>query len=49
VNVPSTALNHFQQDIGRAQAIIVHAEVLPHGTPAEGLLQFPGGSMRRSM
>jgi hypothetical protein len=39
VNVPATAINHFQQDIGRARAIAAHADPLPHGTPAEQLLR----------
>jgi hypothetical protein len=32
VNVPGTAFSHFQQDIGRARAIVAHADPLPHGT-----------------
>jgi hypothetical protein len=43
--VPATALSHFQQDIGRAGAIVAHAEPLPHGTPAEQLLR---GDLLRS-
>jgi hypothetical protein len=45
VNVPATALRHFQQDIGRARAIVAHAAPLPHGTPAEQLLR---GDLLRS-
>ena len=37
--MPATALNHFQQDIARASAIVAHAAHLPEGTPAERLLQ----------
>jgi hypothetical protein len=33
------ALNHFRQDLGRARAIVAHADPLPHGTPAEELLR----------
>jgi hypothetical protein len=39
VNVPGTAFSHFQRDIGRARAIVAHADLLPHGTPAEQLLR----------
>src|SRR5438067_2320 len=39
VNVPGTAFNHFQQDIGRARAIVAHADPLPQGTAAEQLLR----------
>jgi len=39
VNVPGTAFSHFQQDIGRARAIVAHADPLPHGTPAHQLLR----------
>ncbi len=37
--MPGTALNHFRQDIGRARAIVAHADPLPQGTPAEQLLR----------
>ena len=37
--MPATAFSHFQQDIGRARAIVAHADPLPHGTPAEQLLR----------
>jgi hypothetical protein len=37
--VPATALNHFNQDIARASAIVVHANTLPIGGPAEVLLR----------
>jgi hypothetical protein len=37
--VPATALNHFQQDIARARAVVAHADPLPTGTPAEQLLR----------
>jgi hypothetical protein len=37
--VPATALNHFEQDITRASAIVAHASPLPGGTPAEQLLR----------
>jgi hypothetical protein len=37
--VPATALSHFQQDIGRASALVAHANPLPQGTPAEKLLR----------
>jgi hypothetical protein len=37
--LPTTAFNHFEQDIGRARAIVAHAERLPHGTAAEQLLR----------
>jgi hypothetical protein len=39
VNVPGTALHHFQQDIGRARAIVAHANTLPPGSPVEHLLR----------
>ncbi len=39
VNVPTTALNHFQQDIGRARAIVAHAAPLPNATATEQLLR----------
>jgi hypothetical protein len=37
--VPSTALSHFREDIGRARAIEAHADSLPYGTPAERILR----------
>jgi hypothetical protein len=37
--VPATALNHFQQDVARARAIVVHAEVLPRSDAAGGMLR----------
>lgn len=36
--MPTTALNHFQQDIGRARAVVAHATLLPQVTAAERLL-----------
>jgi hypothetical protein len=37
--VPTTALNHFQQDIARAGAIVAHAASVADRTPAEQLLR----------
>jgi hypothetical protein len=37
--VPSTALQHFEEDIARARAILAHADPLPHTNPAEQLLR----------
>lgn len=37
--MPATALQHFQQDIARAKAIVTHADPLPHATTAESLLR----------
>jgi hypothetical protein len=37
--VPATALQHFQDDIARAKAIVVHADRLPQGSAAEKLLR----------
>lgn len=37
--MPATALQHFNDDIARAKAIITHAHLLPHATPAEKLLR----------
>jgi len=37
--VPATALQHFQEDIERAKAIIAHAAPLPHTNDAERLLR----------
>jgi hypothetical protein len=43
--VPTTALNHFTQDIARARAIVNHADPLPIGTADEVLLR---GDLLRS-
>lgn len=37
--MPATALQHFTEDIGRARAIVAHADPLPHATRAEKLLR----------
>jgi hypothetical protein len=37
--VPTTALQHFQEDIARARAILDHADTLPSGTAAERMLR----------
>ena len=37
--MPGTAFHHFQQDIGRARAIVAHADPLAQGTAAEQLLR----------
>jgi hypothetical protein len=37
--VPSTALQHFQSDIERARAIVIHADTLPRNTAAQQLLR----------
>jgi hypothetical protein len=37
--VPATALQHFQEDISRATAIVTHAEPLPTTTAAEQMLR----------
>jgi hypothetical protein len=37
--VPDTALQHFREDIGRARAIIQHADPLPRATPEEAMLR----------
>jgi len=37
--VPATALQHFQEDIERARAIVAHAEPLPRTNDAERLLR----------
>ncbi len=37
--VPATALQHFQEDIARAKAIIDHADPLPRANAAEQLLR----------
>jgi hypothetical protein len=38
-NVPTTALNHFNQDIARARAIVAHADPLPQAPAARDLLR----------
>lgn len=37
--MPATALDHFQEDIARAKAIVAHADPLPRATVAERLLR----------
>lgn len=37
--MPSTALQHFKEDIGRARAIVAHAHPLRNSTPDENLLR----------
>ena len=37
--MPSTALQHFQSDIERARAIVIHADTLPRNTAAQQLLR----------
>ncbi|MBX3412743.1 MAG: hypothetical protein KF708_08650 [Pirellulales bacterium] len=37
--MPATALQHFNDDIARARAIVAHAHPLPRGTPVEKLLR----------
>ena len=37
--MPATALQHFQEDIARARAILTHADPLPRATNAEMLLR----------
>ena len=37
--MPLTALNHFEQDIARARAVVSHAAALPGGTPPDQLLR----------
>lgn len=37
--MPATALQHFNEDIARARALIAHAETLPQGNAAEQLLR----------
>lgn len=37
--MPVTALNHLRQDIGRAKAIVDHADALPTSTAAQQLLR----------
>lgn len=37
--MPATALQHFNEDIGRARAVIAHADPLPAGTPEQEMLR----------
>ena len=37
--MPATALQHFQDDVARARAIIAHAEPLPRGAAGQQLLR----------
>jgi hypothetical protein len=37
--MPTTAFQHFQEDMGRAKAIVTHADSLPQGNPGEQLLR----------
>jgi hypothetical protein len=37
--VPATALNHFNQDVARARAIVAHADPFPRTTAAEDMLR----------
>ena len=37
--MPLTALQHFREDIGRARAIIQHADPLPRVTAQEAMLR----------
>jgi hypothetical protein len=37
--VPTTALNHFNQDVSRARGIVAHADALPRTNPAEEMLR----------
>ena len=37
--VPATALNHFNQDVARARAIVGHADPLPRTNPIEQMLR----------
>jgi len=37
--VPVTALQHFQEDVARARAIVAHTDPLPDTTDAERLLR----------
>jgi len=37
--MPATALQHFQEDISRAKAIVAHADPLPHNSAAEQILR----------
>ena len=54
--MPTTALNHFNQDVARARAIVTHADPLPRTNAAEQMLRsdllrsawmFAVGAMRR--
>src|SRR5262245_53631384 len=38
-SVPTTALQHFTEDIDRAKSLVVHADPLPQNTPEEQLLR----------
>src|SRR5438067_1868998 len=37
--VPSTALNHFNQDVARARAVVAHADPLPGTNLTEQMLR----------
>lgn len=37
--MPTTALDHFQQDLARARAVVTHTATLPGGSSAERLLR----------
>jgi hypothetical protein len=37
--MPTTAFQHFQDDVARARAIIAHADPLPQGTALEQRLR----------
>ena len=37
--MPATALNHFDQDVARARAIVAHADPLPRTNAAEQMLR----------
>ena len=37
--MPATALNHFDQDVARARAIVAHADPLPRSNAAEQMLR----------
>ena len=37
--MPATALQHFQEDIARAKALVAHADTLPRTHAAELLLR----------
>ena len=39
--MPATALQHFQEEIARAKAIVAHADPLPRTNAAEQLLRSP--------
>src|SRR4029079_2140856 len=38
-SVPATALQHFEEDIARARAILAHADLLPRTNATEQLLR----------